>query len=759
MTQIQPEYDDDDDSDPEEADQKDESSLHFAIANTWNQVVQAQGDSANRILRQERALVVEAASRKKQQHVNHQDAMDDKGDDRKPAAKKGDDEPVAAAPVNNNTNTTQLSQILQDSRDRETADRSGEWMLEEERRRKLEETKNLSSQGSDDHQAAAKDQGEEALLSDYESAVEEDATAAVSGSQVLGKVDQFLGETGVATKTTGTAAFAAPSHSKPEDDDMMSETTTMDSPPEGQTTSQPPADITTIVANQQLLQVEESAQSAAGDPAATTDGVMEEETWAGEDVEMKDSGAMKEAEIDGRGAMEAADDATPSADAAPMEETPSEEAVEATLSTEEDIGVPDAATSANAPPNSPGVATTSPDEEDFFTAGESTEDTTTTGAYADARSQQLSSTQQASQARPLEVGTIVTVQSRTWPGMNKLGGVARITRVHEEGSSLSYDVTYVLGGKEKGVEAIFVSVDEKMEESVGSPGATEDNSGSDQRKSRRLRTTPQDQFPEALLEQLASDGFDTAIGVDQVRRSNISDKTPKSSNRKREPLAKSVENVEVRSSSSNLPDKRKKGTGAPKVAPNPKKPRVETNTAAESIDALPTDQVPDLDKEEKCRLADEHYKGRLATAVEKKVISVVSSSLSEYDSDMLEVLSKESKNSEGKFNAAPVSQLTSNIDNFLSYTPFLCFVTHFFYSQNQAYRGISCRQDDHVHHACDESRCRNEFDSYTEDSQGDESLAGWHSDCVSSLALFLSRSKEVCCPYRRHVHSNYPNQD
>eukprot|EP00986_Skeletonema_menzelii_P009179 scaffold4103_cov131-Skeletonema_menzelii.AAC.3 len=63
-------------------------------------------------------------------------------------------------------------------------------------------------------------------------------------------------------------------------------------------------------------------------------------------------------------------------------------------------------------------------------------------------------------------GSIVVVESRTWPGSNKPGGVARVTAVHldpdDDGNSNSaaqkkkYDVSYVLGGKEKGVEEEYV---------------------------------------------------------------------------------------------------------------------------------------------------------------------------------------------------------------------------------------------------------------------------------------------------------------
>ena len=61
-------------------------------------------------------------------------------------------------------------------------------------------------------------------------------------------------------------------------------------------------------------------------------------------------------------------------------------------------------------------------------------------------------------------GSIVVVESRTWPGSNKPGGVARVTAVHHtnlddssaSASKTKYDVAYVLGGKEKGIEEEYV---------------------------------------------------------------------------------------------------------------------------------------------------------------------------------------------------------------------------------------------------------------------------------------------------------------
>ena len=55
-------------------------------------------------------------------------------------------------------------------------------------------------------------------------------------------------------------------------------------------------------------------------------------------------------------------------------------------------------------------------------------------------------------------GATVSVQSRTWPGINKPGGVARVTKIHKEGEATKYDVVYVMGGSEKQVDACYVGL-------------------------------------------------------------------------------------------------------------------------------------------------------------------------------------------------------------------------------------------------------------------------------------------------------------
>ena len=70
------------------------------------------------------------------------------------------------------------------------------------------------------------------------------------------------------------------------------------------------------------------------------------------------------------------------------------------------------------------------------------------------------------QSNSITEGSLVVVQSRTWPGINKLGGVGRVIKVHntaagnnETNNAINkYDVAYVLGGRESNVDASFVTL-------------------------------------------------------------------------------------------------------------------------------------------------------------------------------------------------------------------------------------------------------------------------------------------------------------
>jgi hypothetical protein len=90
------------------------------------------------------------------------------------------------------------------------------------------------------------------------------------------------------------------------------------------------------------------------------------------------------------------------------------------------------------------------------------------------------------------IGDLVSVERRCWPGMNKEGGVGKITCRHEPSRSIppndnghiidssdeepdelhpTYDVTYVLGGKEQHIPAKYISL-KRFEEVQNKPRST-----------------------------------------------------------------------------------------------------------------------------------------------------------------------------------------------------------------------------------------------------------------------------------------------
>ena len=60
----------------------------------------------------------------------------------------------------------------------------------------------------------------------------------------------------------------------------------------------------------------------------------------------------------------------------------------------------------------------------------------------------------SSQKDRLKKGDTVSVQSRTWPGMNKPGGAGRVWKVNDDGT---YDVKYLLGGTERRVQVAYIT--------------------------------------------------------------------------------------------------------------------------------------------------------------------------------------------------------------------------------------------------------------------------------------------------------------
>ncbi|CAK4082996.1 unnamed protein product [Aphanomyces euteiches] len=72
--------------------------------------------------------------------------------------------------------------------------------------------------------------------------------------------------------------------------------------------------------------------------------------------------------------------------------------------------------------------------------------------------EELRAPSQSSEQGKIKEGDIVEVESRTWPGINKIGGTARVTRVYEEDGDTIVDVRYFLGGSERAVSIEYVQI-------------------------------------------------------------------------------------------------------------------------------------------------------------------------------------------------------------------------------------------------------------------------------------------------------------
>jgi len=267
---------------------------------------------------------------------------------------------------------------------------------------------------------------------------------------------------------------------------------------------------------------------------------------------------------------------------------------------------------------------------------------------------------QIQRARPVfDIGSVVRVQARTWPGVNKQGGVGRVTRVHElPGGSVAYDVAYVLGGKEKKVDDTFVSLQENEFETtvVEKP----ERGSSRGRKSHRIAKL-EDEIPPQLLEQLAAEGFDTkGVAVPSRTAGVVTPAEAKENSKSAKKERNKTKRRPQREKEETQPSKRRKIGKAisSRLTKFASKARSEkTNIASASL--------PEISDEEKCATADVLYKNRIESAMKKSLIHVVASGLSDHDMESLRALCKDMKKNKGKGTRVNLTRLMAFADAFL----------------------------------------------------------------------------------------------
>jgi len=280
-------------------------------------------------------------------------------------------------------------------------------------------------------------------------------------------------------------------------------------------------------------------------------------------------------------------------------------------------------------------------------------------------------------------GTIVVVQARTWPGINKPGGVARVTKVHPAAvngnTSTKYDVTYVLGGKEKRVDESFVTLHEvEALETIHEEECPDDSrrmsrgrgSMSAEKKSRSIRprkaavkTEPKSSPGRTTSIPIYNDEELKHIPADVLKWAGIAPKEKKAKvskaeggGKKEAKTPRGKKRVLTESNNANAKSKRakkKQKNAAAATAARPPAKKEEGGGKSLEQDNHPSNAVVEglrevigpLSKEEMAGLADARYYSLLSldrkpSKSDTLILHAVTSSLTDKDSDMLASLCK-----------------------------------------------------------------------------------------------------------------------
>ena len=255
-------------------------------------------------------------------------------------------------------------------------------------------------------------------------------------------------------------------------------------------------------------------------------------------------------------------------------------------------------------------------------------------------------------------GSIVVVEARTWPGINKPGGTARVTKVHNGGNSTKYDVAYVLGGREKQVDESFVTLQEVNELSTIEEGPDDSmmTSGSamsaEKKRPVRQRRAATKAEPPAAPVPIYNDEELKQIPSDVLQWAGI---VPKKGKGKKAKSVKIMEPQKEAGKKRALKDSNAK----PKSKPAKKQKATKKSDSpllAEQDDVLEglSEVLSSLSTEEVVNLADARYSSLLS--LDKKqsssetqiLLYAVTSSLTDNDSKTLDLLCKLLKEKSGK---------------------------------------------------------------------------------------------------------------
>lgn len=247
--------------------------------------------------------------------------------------------------------------------------------------------------------------------------------------------------------------------------------------------------------------------------------------------------------------------------------------------------------------------------------------------------------------RPVfDVGDIVQVQPRTWPGVNLPGGVGRIKAVYLEKDHLCYDIDYVLGGRERKVDAVFC-----VASNLPSLGRRKSNQRQPVASQRLQQKQTDGVLPPLLLAQLKSEGFDVEGNATvsqftdrtKARAGVVQSKVSgKKENKIPKPAARPPAATATTTRKRKPPTRNERSTTS-------KRPRTGksilvrmTNLGKRKAPAIAPSRVPPTD-EEACATADQMYQERFQKAIKKSTISLAASSLSEDEMRRVEQLCRQ----------------------------------------------------------------------------------------------------------------------
>eukprot|EP00984_Skeletonema_dohrnii_P012172 scaffold4912_cov74-Skeletonema_dohrnii-CCMP3373.AAC.4 len=292
------------------------------------------------------------------------------------------------------------------------------------------------------------------------------------------------------------------------------------------------------------------------------------------------------------------------------------------------------------------------------------------------------------QTEQIVKGSVVMVQARTWPGINKHGGVGRVTQVHSSttsgGSAVQYDVSYVLGGKEKSVDESFVHLHKTSEEESTTrvSSARKPRKSSEKKvESRRPKRTQQKVtfkeevsiYNEEELKHIPAEALEWAGIVPKKGKGK------KKAAGKKRALADSNSNTTPTPTGTSTKKQKAAPAAAasskieskPKKKAKSKKEKVEAEKESNAVEALMAmahesgtsnlnDIINPLSNQEIVQYADERYSSLLSASGSSDVslvLNMVTSNLSDEESDSLNSLCKLLKDKNGETSCFAVSNV------------------------------------------------------------------------------------------------------